>query len=319
MAKHLTNKERFKDFSKRYKEQLPFSLQFNWWNEVVKTNWELAMVTKGDQVQAVWPYYLRKKGPWKVIAPAYFTPYAGPWLIYPGGQKPSSRVSYENKLYQALIEQLPKVAEIEQQMPLNLTNGLPFLWNGFQESVGYTYLLDLSLSEAELWSNLRENIRRQIKKAEKTTKVGKTDDSALIEKRFKATFKQQGNAYPIGDDQFIARMLTFMEKNKMGEALTASSADEAHTVLVSLRDAQSAYYLLGAADARYKNSGAMSLLMWKSILAAKEAGCMIYNFEGSVIPSIEKFIRGFGGELCPYRKIYKRSSKSLEIAQRIKG
>lgn len=315
----MTNKELFRDFSKQHEAQLPFSLQFNWWNEVVKNNWEVAIASKGDQIQGIWPYFIRKKGPWQVIAPAYFTPFSGPFLIYPDHQKPSTRISYENKIYQELIAQLPKVAEIDQQFQLNFSNGLAFLWNGFQESVGYTYLLDLTPSKAELWNNLRENIRRQIKKAEKTISIKSEFNATVIESLLKATFRNQNRDYPIGDDQIIDRMVNYIEKQSAGSALIASSGNETHAAILTVMDAHSAYYLIGASDPKHKNSAAMSLLMWESILVAKQEGCFLFNFEGSVIPPIEKFLRGFGGELCPYRKVYKLNSKSLGIAQRIKG
>jgi lipid II:glycine glycyltransferase (peptidoglycan interpeptide bridge formation enzyme) len=114
-------------------------------------------------------------------------------------------------------------------------------------------------------------------------------------------------------------MVNYIDKKDAGGALIASSDNETHAALLTVKDAQSAYYLIGASDPKHKSSGAMSLLMWESILAAKQEGCLLFNFEGSIIPSIEQFLRGFGGELCPYRKIYKRNSKSLGIAQRIKG
>lgn len=315
----MTNKEHYKHFSKQYEDKLPYSLQFNWWNEVVKNSWDVAVVSKGNQVQGIWPYFIRKKGPWQVIAPTYFTPYCGPFLIYPEDQKPSTKVSYENKVHQALIEQLPKVAEIEQHFQLNFSNGLAFAWNGFQESVGYTYLLDLSASKEELWDNLRENIRRQIKKAEKTISIKREYNVSLTEQLLKSTYESQGSDYPIGDDQFISRMVSYLERRTSGEVLIATSGEQTHAVLVSVQDALSAYYLIGASDPKHKNSGAMSLLMWESILAAKQTGCLHFNFEGSVIPSIEKFLRAFGGKLTTFRKIYKRNSKSLGIAQRIRG
>lgn len=314
----MTNKEKFKHFSEKHRRDLPYSLQFDWWNEVIRKSWDVAIVGQPNQIIAVWPYFLKKKGPWKVISSAYFTPYVGPFMVYPENQKPSTKVSFEHKTLQALIDQLPAVASIEQKFHLGFKNGLSFQWNNFQESIGYTYVLDLSKSKEELWSNLRENIRRQIKKAEKELTTYSDFNASLVEKLFQSTFAQQNTDYPIGDDKIIERLVSFIEKHQSGNVLFAKDKNEAtHSVNCCIYDAKTAYYLIGGSNANYKNSGAMSWLMWQQILAAKEKGCRTFNFEGSSIPSIERFIRGFGGELKSYHQIYKLNSKSLKIAERI--
>lgn len=316
----MTNKEKFKRFSEKHRSNLPYSLQFDWWNEVIHKNWDVAVVGQPKQTIAVWPYFFRKKGPWKVISSAYFTPYVGPYIIYPEDQKPSTKVSFEHKTTQALIEQLPKVASIEQKFHLNFNNGLSFQWNNFEERIGYTYVLDLNQSKENLWSNLRENIRRQIKKAEKDLITYNDFNAHLVEKLFQSTFAQQNSDYPIGDEKIIERLVSFINNHQSGNVLFAKDKKgNINAVNTCVYDAETAYYLIGGSEAKFKNSGAMSWLMWQQILAAKEKGCRTFNFEGSSIPSIERFIRGFGGELKSYHQIYKLNSKSLKIAERIRG
>lgn len=317
----MTNKEHFKVFSQQHKELLPFSLTYDWWFEVVANSWDVAVVLKDDKPVAIWPYFLRKKGPWEVIAPAYFTPYAGPFLSYPKDQKPSTKISYEHKTHQSLIDQLPKVAEIEQQFHLNFKNGLAFRWNGFIEQINYTYILDLHDSQEVLWSNLRENIKRQIRKAEKGIKLQKRHDaSKILEALFKETFKEKGTNYPIGDNKIVQRLVDYIEKYKKGNILFAEDNEgETHAGNACVYDQQTAHYLIGGSAADFRNSAATSLLMWHQILSAKAAGCRYFNFEGSVIPAVEQFLRGFGGSLQSVHRIHKTSSKSLELVKKAKS
>ena len=45
--------------------------------------------------------------------------------------------------------------------------------------------------------------------------------------------------------------------------------------------------------------------MAAAIQAAQERGLKTFDFEGSSIPPIERFFRGFGGQLTPYFSIHK--------------
>jgi hypothetical protein len=41
------------------------------------------------------------------------------------------------------------------------------------------------------------------------------------------------------------------------------------------------------------------------MLHARSKGIEVFDFEGSMIPSVEKFFRSFGGELRPYYSVNK--------------
>ena len=84
-----------------------------------------------------------------------------------------------------------------------------------------------------------------------------------------------------------------------------------HAALLLVWDKHSAYYLIGGSDSNYRNSEAMSLLMWKAI---EKASLMVdnFDFEGTMLESVERFIRGFGGEQTPYYQLVKSKPKWLK-------
>ena len=306
-------KELFKEFSEKHRHILPFSLQYNWWNEVVHESWDVAVLNNGNYTYAIMPYFIRHKGPWSFITNPHFTPYCGPFLIYPEGQKTTSRIAFEHKSYKELITQLPPFSEYSQNFHVDLNNALAFQWNGFSESNRYTYILSLDKSEEELKSGLRENNRKQIKKAEKSIKISDTKDAKLLQ----STLQQSiDNKIELA---YFERMIAFVHKYNCGTILKASENGITHAVLLCISDNDSAYYSLGGNATEYKNSGAMSLLTWKAILHFKEKGIKFFNFEGSSIESIEKYFRGFGGELISFKRIEKMPSKTLEVAKKLKG
>ena len=52
--------------------------------------------------------------------------------------------------------------------------------------------------------------------------------------------------------------------------------------------------------------------MWEAIKFAKKLGIKYFDFEGSMVPQIERYFRGFGGKLTPYYRINK-AKLPLEI------
>lgn len=67
-----------------------------------------------------------------------------------------------------------------------------------------------------------------------------------------------------------------------------------------VHDRRTAYYLLGGYDAEDRHHGAGALAILTSIEEAQRRGLAVFDFEGSMIPAIERFFRGFGGELVHY-------------------
>ena len=315
----MDKKNLFKKFSEDHKATLPYCLSYDWWNEVVVNDWDVLILSNESQVTAVWPYYIRKKGPWKLLTNPHFTPYCGPFLNYPEGQKKAKRISFEHNTHQQLIDLLPSFSEFSQNINLACSNTLAFLWNGFEDSKRYTYVLNLKDSEAVLWDNLRENTRRQIRKAEKTISVETHQNAKLVEDTLKESFIGQDTSYPEIESAYFERINNYLEKHKSGCFYQAIDQENSvHASLCLVWDQEMAYYLIGGSMNSFKSTGALSLLLWHAIKESKKMGKLHFNFEGSMIPSIEKYFRGFGGELTPYSNISKKKSKSLKIVKQFK-
>tara|TARA_B110000046_G_scaffold35749_2_gene39094 strand:- start:63036 stop:64013 length:978 start_codon:yes stop_codon:yes gene_type:complete len=310
---NLKSKKLFKEFSDKHAKDLTISLQFNWWNEVVKDNWDVAILNNGEDTYGIMPYFIRNKGPWSFISNAHFTPYGGPFLIYPEGQKTTTRIAFEHRAHRELIEQLPSFSEFSQNFQIEFNNALAFIWSGFTETNRYTYLLSLEQEEKALWSGLRENNRKQIKKAKKTINVSETNNASLLQNILNQSIENKIEL------NYFQRMITFVENYNCGIVWKATEGDDVHAVLLCITDADSAYYLLGGNAQEFKNSGAMSVLTWRALLHFKQKGIKKFNFEGSSVASVEKYFRGFGGKLISFKRIEKHNSKSLEVAKKLKG
>lgn len=309
----MNAKEFFKEFSTKHKEKLPFSLQFNWWNEVVSESWDVAVLNNGEETYGIMPYFIRTKGPWSFISNAHFTPYCGPYILYPEGQKTTTRIGFQHKAFRELIEQLPSFSEYAQNFHLEFSNALAFQWSGFTETNRYTYVLSLEHDQESLWSGLRDNNRKQIKKAEKSIQISETKDAALLQNILNQSIENKIEL------NYFERMVAFVQKYNCGKVWKATEGNDVHAVLLCVADDNCAYYLLGGNAQDFKSSGAMSLLTWQAMLHFKKKGIKTFNFEGSSIEGVEKYFRGFGGDLVSFKRIEKYNSKTLEVAKKLKG
>lgn len=308
----MNNKEIFKNWCQKHPE-IPLFLQFDWLNTIADTdNWDVCLVGSENDVQAFMPYFKKRKLQFDIITVPPLTPYLGPWIHYPEGQKEATRISFEKKMMEQLIEQLPKTDKFIQYFHPEITNWLPFHWNGFEQSTRYTYILD-DLSDSDtLYENLQGNIRREINKAKKILTVSETDDVSILHQLKEKDYQAKGEEINYSKDYF-ERIYNMLSEKGAGKAWVAK--DEKGNVVASLLlawDADSAYYLAGATDPNKKNTGAMSLLMWTAILFASSITNK-FNFEGSMVEPIERFFRAFGAKQTPYFEIRKTDSKLLKL------
>ena len=75
------------------------------------------------------------------------------------------------------------------------------------------------------------------------------------------------------------------------------------SVSFCIHDKKTAYYVIGGYDSDNKHHGAGACTLWECIKYAKKLGLHEFNFDGSIIPNIERFFRGFGGQLVSFYRI----------------
>jgi len=93
--------------------------------------------------------------------------------------------------------------------------------------------------------------------------------------------------------------------------------DKALSCALIIREKEKAYYLLGGMMPDSGHEGAQALLLWEAMNHARQEGCDIFDLEGSMIPAIERFFRGFGGEMVSYFQV-ERSTNIGKFASAIK-
>jgi len=84
-------------------------------------------------------------------------------------------------------------------------------------------------------------------------------------------------------------------------------------------DATTAYFLLAGDDPALRASGAGVLLAWEAICYASEVlGLDCFDFEGSMLPGVERMRVRFGAVQTPYFYVWKHNSRLFELLEKLK-
>ncbi len=274
----------------------------DWWLEAVAPGrWGVATVEDQGRLLARWPYVVKKRFGMTLLTMPPLTPRLGPQL-YPSRSNRFLRASEEQGLLGCLADKLPDSDYFAQSFYPETEDWLPLYWRGYKQTTRYTYILE-NVGEIEYgFDFFRDNIKREIKKAEKQVFVEDGDNVDDFVAVFKMTFNRQNLDIPF-EKRLIDRIDQACVKHGCRKILLARDVrGKVHAGLYLVWDDSTAYYLMGGADPVVRTSGASSLLLWKAIQAASGVARR-FDFEGSMIQPIEHFFRAFGGVRTPYSLI----------------
>jgi hypothetical protein len=290
-----------------------------WWLDAVAPGrWGEVTCEHGGRIIARLPYVVRGGRGLRMLTQSSLTHTLGPW-VEPSSAKPSRALAREHELLAELEAALPPARAFSQQFSPLMLNALPFHWAGYRLEVRYTSRLqDLSSSDA-LWAGLRDNVRREIRKARK--RVEFVDDLGVDQFHhvMSMTYARQQIATPHSLAQ-LERLEDACARRGAGAMLFArDDAGQVHAVAWTVWDQHCAYYLLAGADPRLRASGASSLLMWEAITRSG-AVTDVFDFHGSMLQPVERFFRAFGGRQTPYLSVTRIGpAVRLAMAARSRG
>jgi hypothetical protein len=297
---------------------IPIFSQAWWLDAVAGDKWDVVLAKKGDQIIGALPYVVQKKYGFTLLTQPSLTQTLGPW-IKPTQKSYPKKLAHEKDVLGDLVDQLPKYDYYRQNWHCDIHNWLPFYWRGFEQTTRYTYRLLLSSGKDQLWLNLQENIRREIRKARDREKVivreGSISEFLTLNKM---TFQRQNRPLPYTSD-FVARIDAAASVRNAMDCLVAEGPDgKLHAGAYIVRSGNTAYYLMGGGDPKLRNSGATSLVLWEAICRQPEM-VEVFDFEGSMIEPIERFFRGFGAVQTPYFCVSRSNSKLFKLLNTLRS
>ncbi len=312
----MTNKEKYRKFCQTEQDIPIFSK--DWWLDSVcgKDSWDVVLVEKGGQIMASFPYYLTQRKSFIRIEMPKLTQTMGVYIKYPKGQKYYKHLSWEKDMMTKLIKSLPKYDSFVQNFDKKVINWLPLYWLGFQQSTRYTYVIE-DISVEDLEKGFETDIRRRRRKAYETgVEVIESNDIDKFYEINTMTFKRRNMEVPYSFD-FVKNLYNVCSEHNAVKMYFAKYKEDIIAVNFIVYDDNTVYYLMGGIHPDFKDLGGMDIVQFESVKFALKNN-KAFDFEGSMIESIEKYFRSFGATQKPYYNITKTNSKLLKTINFVK-
>lgn len=305
-------KSRYADFCQNL--YVPLQLQ-PWWLDAVCSagEWDVCLTTDGGGVlTGVWPYYRMQRFGFSFIRQPPFTTYGGPWLRYPANAQ--KHPEFEKKVFDELVQQLPRTAFFQQNFHPDVQNWLPLYWRGFRQTTRYTYIFN-DLSDLEkIKAGFKNTLRSDLKKAGQAADMCREDDATtLLFQLHEMSFQRKNRRPPYSFESFQRLYSALTERRQAAIFIARDRRSKApHAGLCLAFDERCASVLLTGADPAFKTHCAVWGLFWEAMQFCSERGLSL-DFEGSMERDIERGFRAFGAHLTPYHQIWKAGNRMLEM------
>ncbi len=203
------------------------------------------------------------------------------------------------------LQSKSKASFIELWLP-PIINADPLKEMGFQVTPFYTSIVNLAKNEEQLWTNIHQKTRNQIRKAQKSGVQIIKDGSAYLAEYYamvKETLGSEGvSVLPL---RFYEKVLNVLEPKKMARLFIAIHNGKAISGAIFLFHKDTVYYWHGASLREYLSVSPNNLIQWELIKLSRQEGYIKYDLlsiEPDRLPGIANFKMRFGGETKTYHR-----------------
>ncbi len=272
-------------------------------------NWSAIICKHGEKWLGVMPLNISKK---------FYQEYSlkPPLIQYLGifftemDEKMHRLIHLKKTIIENIIKAIPqKVKLYSHNFSPSFDYFMPFYWNKFEIRPFHSYNLSLDNSLQEIYSNFSQSVTKRIARSEKLNlkciENNSINNLIKIMVGRKIIDKKVGNKFE--------ELWKFIDSKKNGFTIYIADplTNQIYCGGAFLIDNDRIILLASALDFRFKKTGAHALLVWKGIQKAHQiGGIRIFDFEGSMIKSIENYTRAFGATPIVYYNI-SRNNLSL--------
>jgi len=315
----VTNKEKYRQLCKSNTE-INIFMQDWWLDALCGDSWDVLLKEQDNKIIASLPYFIQKKYCFKTILPAHLTPINALWITYEQGMNLTTRYTFEIEVMDYFAKELDKLhlSYYCQKFYHKITNWLGFYWNGFTQTTYYTYRIE-DISDLELVNkNINSRKRKLIRNAMESIIVDEDITNEDFYKLLSMSFERQHKTLPYSFEIFDRMEKACSERNVSKKLVAKDQEGNKCAVMYLVFSNDVCYTLASGADPKYRDSGAMALLNWKSIEIASQMEMKEIDFTGSMMQNVEKFLRFYGAKQTSYFLIEKHYSKLYSLLKKIR-
>jgi hypothetical protein len=297
----LTNKDKYR-FLCRTEATIPVFSRDWWLDAVCGAKWDVLLYEEKGRIHAAMPLYLPLPG---IVSMPPYTQTMGVWFAEESGDtKYTTVLGQRQEMCKVFVGELRKYTAFLQNFHYGVTDWLPFYWAGYRQTTRYTYLLHDIRQTGRLQENMSVHLRRKITRATKHHLVVRRGIPAEDFLRVHSlTFERQGRKPQ--HTSHLKHLINLCRERSQGDLWGGyDAAGRLHAAAFIVWQESSAYYLAGGADPALRDSGAQALVLWEAIQSVSVYANR-FDFEGSMLPGVERFFRDFGAIQTPYFTISK--------------
>lgn len=255
----------------------------------------------GDQLVGGVPLYERRTRTGVYVANRLLLYYNGIVLELPPKKSPSDRTAQALTVLEALQKHLTGRGYVHLQLHnrSTLLELRPFLANGWQASLSYTYVVPLT-SLTDQWELIDPNLRRLIQRCERDGVTYREDDDfdALFRLHEQTHVRKGAPLYlpapafrRFFDDVRAAGLA------RVGHAVFDGKVIASQLMLTGPHPV--AHTVCAGADEAHLRMGASGFLRWHSFLALARDGFVANDLTDAALNPVTHFKSQLGGELTP--------------------
>ncbi len=299
-------------------EQAPQGSLFQtaWWHQAWGAQPEIVVTTNGDgAITAGMALQLGRRFGFRALCRPAMTPINAPVL---GRTEHPSQVRQQ---LERLFAGLPRLAFVDFAMHTGLLEPAQFDWLGFDALLGITYVIPAGTAD---WRAAMTSRRRgQLKKAraELRQRNASLDNAPAIEEVAALLAETAAiKSYRRSARAFLPRVAAWWHAVAERQAgrlygLRAASG-ELLCATVLVWDRRKAYYLGGGLQPEIRRASHLNCLLFERMIDDALGRGLAFDFEGSVLPGVERYFREWGGQQQPtYRFIKIRSPAAFALWQ----
>ncbi len=278
--------------------QLPLFLREEW-KAIVGEGYErIGIFNKDGQAMAAFNLQRSRRAGLKLLSHPAFNQHCGLWRKRQASN-PAKAVGEAKKLHAALAEYvLAQDGMIHIAFPPEETDLQPWAWSGFKVVAQWTYRLELALGLDPIRAGYEAEQRNGIKKSRSNgAEPVFTLDRERVMACVRSTFARKGKGL---DEHVASAMMSAFLKEGSGFAYVTTENGHDSAAAFCAHDGTIAYYLLGGVDKSRASGGAGAMAVDACIAHAHGLGLRVFDFEGSMLPEVERYFRTFGGTPVPY-------------------